>query len=1016
MAGTTETMGRSTSTLALFAVFAATALGIILAFSIPNSVFPEIQFNRAVILVDSGDLPAQQMLVAVTRPLEQAAYGVLGTTLVRSTTTRGSAEIDVNFSEKANATASYQLLNAALSNAKASLPPGTKINTRLLTNATYEILNVSMSSPIRDLAGLTDIAFYHIIPDFHRITGVYRVEMSGDKYREYVVRLDPAEMLAHKLSPQDVIAGLAKANVVASAGRVIDKHRMLLTVVTTNLHTAEQLDALPIATMGGQPIYVRNIGTVQMGIREDYVRVESQNGPAVLIGVTEQSGANTVAISKAVHAQVQQLRAEYPDVNFSFNYDQAALVTESFNSVRDAIVLGLILSVAVVFVFTLSLVNALIAAIVVPCTIAITFIVMKAAGMTFNMMTLGGLAAGIGLFIDDAIVMIEAIHRSRALKVSSSEALSRALNELRRPLIASTFTVIVAFLPLAFLTGVSGVFFRALAITLGAGLFISLILALFFTPALETVFERIRGRSRTSGRVFGLIINGYVLSLKPFVRLPVASLIFAAICFAIAFGFYKTIGTDYLPAMDEGAFVLDYITPPQSTLHDTGVLLHKIQAILKATPEVVAFARRTGTQRGFQLSESNIGDITVRLKANRSRGIDAIMNSVRQRVLAAVPGVHVEFSQVLQDLIGDLSGTPQPIEVKVFGADQDTIRSTANRVAEILHRTPGLVDVFNGIVLSSPEQEIRVNETAAERYGLTAQAVQAALRAVVQGTVATQLRVGDRLYGVRVRYPASYHENLSKLSQVLLLTPSNGAVPLSTVTTLRWLGEQPELDRERLRPVVHVTARLQGVNLGEAMARVIKRVGAMEIPAGVTLEYGGLYAVQQKAFGQLEMVLIAGIVLMFLVVLWEFHRLAPAVAVMIGALACLCGSFIGLWVIGITLNISSFMGIIMVVGIAAKNGILLLDHAEHYISGGEPARDGLLDAARIRIRPIMMTTLATAAGLLPLALGIGAGAKVQQPLAVAVIGGLIFALLFSTPLAGGVYLIGARRRPASSAD
>jgi CzcA family heavy metal efflux pump len=999
-------MNRANSALALFTVFAATALGILLAFSIPNSVFPEIQFNRAVILVNSGDLPARQMLVAVTRPLEQAAYGVLGTSLVRSTTTRGSAEIDVTFSEKANVTASYQLLNAALSDAKGGLPPGTTINTRLLTNATYEILDVSMSSHDRDLAGLTDIAFYRIVPDFHRIPGVYRVEMSGDKYREYVVQLDPAAMLAHRLAPQDVINGLKQANVIESAGRVLDKHRMLLTVITTDLHTADQLAAVAIATVGGQPVHVRDIATVELGIREDYVRCESQNGPALFIGVTEQSGANTVAISDAVHRQVEQLRREYPDVNFSFNYDQAALVTQSFDSVRDAIVLGLILSVAVVLIFTLSPVNALIAAVVVPCTIAITFIVMKAAGMTFNMMTLGGLAAGIGLFIDDAIVMIEAIHRSRALRISATDALSRALVELRRPLIASTFTVIVAFLPLAFLTGVSGVFFRALAITLGAGLFISLLLALFFTPALEAAFEKIRGRSRPSGRVFELITNGYVLSLRPFLRLPAGALIFAAVCFATAAGFYSTIGTDYLPAMDEGAFVLDYITPPQSTLHDTGVLLRKIEAILKATPEVAAFARRTGTQRGFQLSESNSGDITVRLKAARRRGIDAIMNSVRRRVLAAVPGVHVEFSQVLQDLIGDLSGTPQPIEVKVFGADQDTIQSTAVRVAGILRATPGLVDVFNGIVLSSPEQEILVNQTAAERYGLTAQTVQDALRAVVRGTVATQLRVGDRLYGVRVRYPASYNEDLGKLAQVLLFTPASGTVPLPSLTTLEWLGEQPELARERLRPVVHVTARLSRVNLGEAMARVKKRLAAMVVPAGVTLEYGGLYADQRTAFHQLELVLAAGVALMFLVVLWEFSRPTPAVAVMLGALACLCGSFVGLWITGITLNISSFMGIIMVVGIAAKNGILLLDHAENYAGAAASVREAVLDAARIRARPILMTTLATAAGLLPLALGIGAGAKIQQPLAVAVIGGLVFALIFSTPLAGGLYVLG----------
>jgi CzcA family heavy metal efflux pump len=1004
-------MNGSNPILALVAVVFAAVLGVILASSIPNSVFPQMQFNRAVILVDSGDLPAEQMVVAVTRPVEQAAYGVLGTALVRSSTTRGAAEIDVNFSESADPITSYELLNAALGDVKSQLPPGTNINTRLLTTATYEILDVSMSSPDRDLAGLTDIAFYDVVPSLHQIPGVYRVEMSGDKYREYVVQLDPGKLLAHQLSPQQVIAGLANANVIASPGRVMDKHRMLLTVVTTNLHTAEQLDALPIATMGGQPVHIRDIGTVHLGILEDYVRCDSQDGPAVLVGVTAQIGANTVAISKAVHAEVERLRRDYPDVHFSFNYDQATLVTESFDSVRDAIVLGLILAVAVVWGFTLSPLNALIAAIVVPCTIAITFIVMKAADMTFNMMTLGGLAAGIGLFIDDAIVMIEAVHRSRAMGASTADVIGLAISELRRPLVASTLTVIVVFVPLIFLSGITGVFFRALALSLGAGLFISLILALYFTTALESALERLRGRSRPTGRLFTAISEGYLFVITPFIRIPAIALALAAICLAVTYGFYRTVGTDYLPPLDEGAFVLDYITPPQSTLHDTDALLRSIQAILKTTPEVAAFARRTGTQRGFQLSESNTGDITVRLKTNRSRGIDAVINSVRDRILAAVPGVNLEFSQVLQDLIGDLSGTPEPVVVKVFGADQDAIQATARHSAGLLKEIPGLVDVFDGIVLSNPEQEILVNETAAQRYGLDAQNVQNDLHAVVRGTVATQLRVGDRLYGVRVMYPPAYHEDLSRLSQVLLLAPPHGTVPLSALTTLRWLGERPELHRERLRPVVRVTARLSGIDLGAAIAQVKERLGKLVLPAGVTLQYGGLYADQQKAFRELGMVLIAGTIGMFLIVLWEFRRMAPAIAVLIGALACLAGSFLGMWLTAITLNISSFMGIIMVVGIAAKNGILLLDHAEHDVAGSP--RANLMEAARIRLRPIVMTTVATAAGLLPLALGIGAGAKVQQPLAVAVIGGLAFALLFSTPIAGGVYLLGTRRRAES---
>jgi len=995
------------SSLALCAVVAASILGALLARSIPSAVFPQVQFNRAIVLADSGDLPPEQMLVAVTRPLEEAAYGVIGVQLVRSTTTRGSSEIDVTFNEVTDPVSSFQLLNAAVGQVRARLPADTKVDARLLTSGAFPVLDISLSSRVRDLAELTDIAQYDLVPSLHRIAGVYRVEAVGAKYREYVVRLDPARML-HKLTPQDVVAGLAKANVIESAGRVLDAHRMLLTVVTTDLHGAEQLAAVPIASVGGQPIYTRDVGSVELGIVEDYIRTASEHGPAVLVEVSQQPDGNTTDISGQAHAIIAEFGARYPDVSFSFSYDQALLVQESFNSVRDAIILGLTLAVAVVLGFTRSPLSALIAAIVVPCTISITFAVMSAIGMTFNMMTLGGLAAGIGLFIDDAIVMIEAMHRAHAGGAGAQAAVQNALAELTRPLIASTATVIVVFLPLIFLSGVTGVFFRALAFTLGSGLAVSLVLALYFTPALEVLVERWRGSARGAGYLFGLVQRVYVFSLKPFMRVPVLALIVAAVSLGAAAMLYRNIGSDYLPNLDEGAFTLDYTTPPESTLDDTQALLARIENVLRATPEVAAFSRRTGTQLGFFLTESNRGDISVLLKRQRTRDINQIMDSIRRRILATVPGVRIEFSQVLQDLIGDLSGTPEPIEVKVFGADQATIEASAREIAARLRTIPGLVDLFDGLVLSNPEQEVAVNQTTAERYGLSADDLRTTLRTVVEGTVATELRVGDRLLGVRVRYPNGFHQSLDTLGQTLIDTPGGGPIPLSAVATLRFGGERTELDRERLRPVVHVTARIEGTDLGTAMARIKHRLRDFSLPPGVTLEYGGLYAEQQKAFHQLALVLVAATVAMFLVLVWEFAAIRPALAVLIGALSCLAGSFIGLDLTSITLNISSFMGIIMVAGITAKNGILLLDHAQHDIAKGTEPRAALVTAARIRFAPILMTTLATAAGLLPLALGRGAGAKVQQPLAIAVIGGLVYALILSTPLAGGIYLIGMR--------
>ncbi len=440
----------------------------------------------------------------------------------------------------------------------------------------------------------------------------------------------------------------------------------------------------------------------------------------------------------------------------------------------------------------------------------------------------------------------------------------------------------------------TGVFFRALALTLGSGLFVSLLLALYFTPALELLIGPLRHPGREPGRIFVALREAYVAILRPFAWRPIFGPLLALLSIAGAFMLYRTIGTDYLPALDEGGFVLDYAVPPQSTLADTEMLVGKIEEVLRHTPEVAAFSRRTGTQLGFFLTESSRGDLSVRLRADRSRDIYAVMASVRQQIEATVPGVKIEFSQLLQDLIGDLSGTPEPIEVKVFGADQNAIENSARVIAKEVAKIPGMVDVFDGLVLSNPQEEVLIDETAAQRYALDAEEIQSVLRTVVEGTVATRLPVGDRLYDVLVRYPDEYHQNLGLLPTVLLKTADGGAVPLSAVATLRWLGEQSELDRERMRPVVRVTARVEEIDLGTAMARAKLRLAALRLPAGVSLEYGGLYSDQQKAFGQLALVLVAAIVAMFLVLLWEFGRLTPAVAIVLGAISSIAGSFIAL--------------------------------------------------------------------------------------------------------------------------
>ena len=1003
---------RLSSALAVFLALGAASLGALFAWSIPSSVFPELIFPRAIILADSPGLPREQMLVAVSRPLEEAAYGVPGTTLVRSTTSRGSAEIDVTFAENSDPLSGFQLLNAAVADIRGQLPAETELKSRLLSTGTFPVLELTLSSKIRSLPELTDIAVYDLVPALHRIAGVYRAELVGGKYREFVVRLDPAALHARKLNAKDVINGLAAANVVASPGRAFDQHRMLLTIVTADIHSGDDLMRVPVANVNGQPVRVAEVGQVLLDVKEDYIRASSEHGPAVLVGISKQADGNIRAIAAQARAIILDAQRRYPDVGFSVSYDQSALVLESFRSVRDAIALGLILSFAVVLIFTGSPLSAGIALLIVTDCLAATVLVMRLAGLTFDMMTLGGLAAGIGLFIDDAIVMIEGIHTERAAGSSPEAAVEGALRRLTRPLIAATLTAIVVFLPLAALAGVTGTFFRALAITLGSGLAISLLLALYVTPALELACSRFRGRSVRKERVIGLISTTFCAVVNPFVSKRWLGPVITLVVLTAGFGLYWHLGKDYMPSMDEGAFILDYTTPPESTLPDTQSLLGQIERILRTTPEVAAFSRRTGTQLGFFLTESNSGDISVRLRSDRRRGIEDVMDSIRQRMLAAVPGVRIEFSQLLQDLLGDLAGTPEPIEVKVFGADQDQIEGTARNIAAALKKIPGLEDVFDGIVLSNPEEHLVVNMQEAERYQISTEDIRRALETVIEGTVATSLRSGDRLIDVRVRYPDRYRFDLDELSKMTLRSPIDGLVPLSSLVRLSWGGESTELTRERLSPVVRVTARLGNIDLGSAVDAVKASLAQIPLPAGVRLELGGLYAQQQRAFRGLAVVMIAGLFGVFAILLWEFGNFASAFAVQLSSMICLSGGLAALLICGLSINVSSLMGLIMVVGIAAKNGILLLDHLERVLLGGTSLVSAAPQAVRLRIRPILMTVLATAAGMLPLALGLGAGAKIQQPLAVVVIGGLALSLVVSAPLTLGIFAL--FRRSASN--
>jgi multidrug efflux pump subunit AcrB len=651
-------------------------------------------------------------------------------------------------------------------------------------------------------------------------------------------------------------------------------------------------------------------------------------------------------------------------------------------------------------------------------------------------MTLGGLAAAVGLVIDDAIVVVENIVLHRDAGQGRIEAISSALSEITVPLIGSTLTPIVVFLPLITMTGVNGAFFRALAVTMCAALLTSLLLALTWTPTLSLFLLRRKSTAEApvaeNGDVdqeirnlmaaeeasmkgfFGRVIEFYERWLRRALEHPRWLLFGAVVLVAISGLCFFFLGSDLLPEMDEGGFIVDYLTPPGTSLQETDRMISHLEQILRETPEVESTSRRTGLQLGLAaVTEANSGDISVKLKANRSRPIDDIMSDVRATIKKEEPAVDVDLKQLLQDMIGDLTGAPEPVVIKLFSEDAKLLEEQAPRVADAIEKIKGVVDLKNGIenTMSGPAAEFRVNPTVAAKAGFTAEEVSTDAMAVLQGTTtANPLIANNRAYSIRVRFPDQNRASMDAMSNTLLVSSSGRTATLGSLAQINELPGQTEITRENLQRLVEVTARLEGTSLGSGMAKVQKVVAGLHLPSSIRVTYGGLYAQQQSDFHDMAVVMVLAIVLVFTVLLFEFRNFSAPVAILSSALLSISGVFLALLITGKTVNLASLMGMIMVIGIVAKNGILLLDANQKFVHANFEPEEAMVQAGRRRLRPIFMTALATMAGMLPLAFALGAGSEMLQPLAIAVIGGILVSMVLSLIVTPAVYFYLGKRR------
>lgn len=983
------------SLLLLLAI--AAVVGAVVTFSLPSSLFPTVDFPRVVVSLDAGDRPAEQMEAMVTRPMEQAIRKVPGVSGLRSTTSRGSAEISVSFAWGTDMASATLQVNAATAQIIPQLPSATLVNTKRMDPTVFPIIAYSLTSKTLSLATLRTIADYQIAPLLSGINGVSRADAIGGHVEEYHAVVDPTRLQALGLSIDDVSKAVAATNVISASGKIEDRYKLLLVLSDASLQSAEDIGQTVIAHGSSGIVRLRDVATIQHASVPEWTRVTADGKDAVLISVYQQPGSNSVQIAADVRAEFETLHKQLPPgITLASWYDQSDLVVASAASVRDAILIGAVLAAGVLLLFLRSLKVTLIAVVVVPTVLAITVLLLSLMNMSFNVMTLGGMAAAVGLIIDDAIVMTEHIIRrlrERRGQGAVQETIRAASTEFLRPLAGSSAATLVIFVPLAFLTGVTGAFFKALSVTMAGGLFISFVITAVGVPLLAGAFLGEREADHAEGGRFSDGLKQRYGRVMTWLLARPAWVFVAVLPLVLLGGFaFTQVGSGFMPSIDEGGFVLDYRSPPGTALSETDRLLKQVETIIQATPDVQTFSRRTGTGLGGGLSEANSGDFFIRLKSTGRRPVDEVMNEIRGKVESQVPGLSVEMAQLMEDLIGDLTAVPQPVEVKLFSDNPNQLAALANDVAARLGKVSGVVDVRSGINPAGDALVIKVDRAKAALEGVDPATVAQSTTDGLSGNVATQMLVGVKTVGVRVVTPAGLRRNADDVSAMLIRAPDGHLFPLNRIATVETVTGQPEIGKEDLKRMIAVTARIEGRDLGSVMTDVKKMMGGSGVlPAGVHVVYGGLYAQQQIAFSGLLKVFAAAAALVFILLLFIYERFSVAIAIVATSLLSVSAVFIGLWLTGIELNITAMMGMTMVIGIVTEVGIFYFSE-QREVEDGRSLHDSLVLAGQNRMRPIAMTTIAAILTLLPLAFAIGQGSEMQQPLAVAIISGLVVQL------------------------
>jgi CzcA family heavy metal efflux pump len=968
--------------------------GIFLYSQIQVSLFPEITFPKLKVIADNGEQPVEKMMVTVTRPLEDAIKQVPDLKILRSTTSRGTCEISAFLNWGASIDVNQQLLESRVAQIRNSLPAEVKIQVEKMNPSILPVIGFTVESDEKTPIELNLIATYVIKPFLSQIDGVSSVGIIGGKTKEFWIELNQLKMSTFSVTPELIRDMLGQNHFITSNGFQSDYRRLYLNITDAGLYNLSDLENVVLRNDGNRIIKIKDVADVTVRERTEYTRINANGRQGLLVAILKQPGANLINLSKNVISKKKELEKILPpDVHVSFYYDQADFVNKAIKSVNDSLWLGLFLAILVAIMFLRSFRASATILVTIPVTLFLTIIVLYSIGYTLNIMTFGAIAAAIGLIIDDAVVVIEQIHRTHEEHPdrSSRQLVYQAVSYLMPSMIGSSISTIVIFVPFMLLGGVAGAYFNVLTNTMIITLVCSFFVTWIGLPVIYLWFSHLRSLfpERKKDKIKHTKTRNWV---SFFLKRPAISILVILFLFGSIIYVLPRLETGFLPEMDEGSIVLDYLSPAGTSLEETDAILKEVEKIIVTIPEVETYSRRTGAQMGFFITEPNNGDYLIQLKDDRKRSTVEVIDDIRKRIEATQPALEIDFGQVIGDMLGDLMASVQPIEVKIFGTDQNKLNELAKQVAGEVENIDGIEDVFDGVIIAGPSIEVIPDQQKLSQFRISPASFQFQIQTMVEGIIIGNILEKEQLTDIRMIYPNSTQNSLENIKDRFVFLPDGKLKPLKTLATFRLSEGIAEINRDNLKSVSIVTARLNNRDLGSAIKEIQKIIASkVFLPQGYHIEYGGEYADQQKSFNELLMILILSSLLVFALMLFIFKDFKAACSILFIAILGISGSLLALFITNTPLNVGSYTGLIMIVGIIGENAIFTFQQFTTNRQNGS-VDDSLVFAISTRLRPKLMTALGAIIALMPLAVGVGSGAQMHQPLAIAVIGGFVIAI------------------------